>query len=412
MSLIKHSALNLIGKFIPALVGLPAYGYLARALGVELFGIYTLAIIVIGYAGIFDAGLTRAIVREIALNRENKSEQRKIIACGTISIFFFGLIAMAVMAACAPLIVKALNISLDKQQDAISSITVLALSIPIFLLNQIWLSILEGNEDFLQLNIQGSVGSVFVSGVPVLLVAFENSIISAVIGLFIARVITLIISAVMVRDEISRAGLKFDKEVFKRLITFGGWSALTGIISPIMVYFDRFILANMLGAKVVALYSAPAELISKGLIIPSALARSIFPKLAVADNEFEKRKLKRLGYILIVTVCGFGTLLGMLLAEIVMTTWMGDGFSGKPVLVLQILLVGFFFNSLAQIPFADIQAKGKSKVAALLHLFVIIPYIIALTLLINFFGIVGAALAWSARVSVDFILLFYLNKKY
>lgn len=36
-------------------------------IGVELFGLYTLAMIFIGYASIFDAGLTRAVVREIAL---------------------------------------------------------------------------------------------------------------------------------------------------------------------------------------------------------------------------------------------------------------------------------------------------------------------------------------------------------
>ena len=65
MSLIKHSALNLAGNFIPALVTLPAYGYLARALGVESFGIYTLAIIVIGYSGIFDAVTT--IVSSVAV---------------------------------------------------------------------------------------------------------------------------------------------------------------------------------------------------------------------------------------------------------------------------------------------------------------------------------------------------------
>lgn len=44
-----------------------AFGLIARKIGVELFGLYTLAMIFIGYASIFDAGLTRAVVREIAL---------------------------------------------------------------------------------------------------------------------------------------------------------------------------------------------------------------------------------------------------------------------------------------------------------------------------------------------------------
>lgn len=89
MSLIRHSILNLAGNFIPALVSLPAYGYLARALGVESFGIYTLAIIIIGYAGVFDVGLTRAVIREIALFREDKEEQKNYCLWHYINFYFW-----------------------------------------------------------------------------------------------------------------------------------------------------------------------------------------------------------------------------------------------------------------------------------------------------------------------------------
>ncbi|MDX7681757.1 flippase [Aeromonas caviae] len=411
MSLVKHSALNIVGNFVPALVTLPAYGYLARTLGVELFGIYTLAIIIVGYAGIFDVGLTRAIIREIALYRNNKAEQRKIIGCGTISIVLFSFIAMFIMYVFAPKIVGLLNVSLDKENDAIASLSLLALSIPIFLLNQVWLAILEGNEDFVQLNIQRFIGSLFFAAFPVAFVYQYQDIFFAILGLFIARVITLIISGFMVKDDIIGAGLSFDSKIFKRLIGFGGWSALTGIISPILVYFDRFILANILGAKFVAFYSAPAELISKGLIVPNSLARSIFPKLITASCESDKKNLIKMGYILMVIVCGSGTILGLILADFVMTTWMGDSFSGEPVIVLRILLIGFFFNSLAQIPFSEIQAKGKSKITALVHIIEIVPYITIIYLLVHSFGVIGAAMAWSIRVVFDFIVLLYLSYK-
>ena len=59
MSIIKNSIWNLVGYVIPSLVAIPALGYMAHKLGPELFGIYTIAIAVVGYAGIFDMGLTR-----------------------------------------------------------------------------------------------------------------------------------------------------------------------------------------------------------------------------------------------------------------------------------------------------------------------------------------------------------------
>lgn len=411
MSLVKHSMLNLCGNFIPAIVTLPAYGYLARALGIESFSIYTLAVIVIGYAGIFDAGLTRAVIREIALYRTDKAEQKKIISCGTVSILLFGVVAMSFMAVSAPLIVDALNITVAMQPEAISAISILALSIPIFLLNQVWLSILEGNEHFLQLNMQRSIGSIFIAGVPVILVTLKPGIFSAVLGLFIARIIALVISGVMVKDEITGAGLKFDKLVFKRLISFGGWSALTGIISPVMVYFDRFILANMLGAKHVALYSMPAELITKGLIIPGAFVGSLFPKLVNEKNEINRRKLKYRAYKIVFSICSVGALLGYVLAEKVMVIWMGDEFRGTPVIVLRILLIGFFFNSIAQVAFSDIQAKGKSRITATVHMIEIMPYLIVLYFLINSYGVVGAAIAWSLRLTLESFCFLFISER-
>ncbi|THD49404.1 flippase, partial [Enterobacteriaceae bacterium ML5] len=94
MSLIKNSIWNLSGYIIPTVIAIPALGYLARALGPELFGIYTLAIAIVGYAGIFDVGLTRAIVREIALFRNDKEERNKIISTSTIFILVFSSLGM------------------------------------------------------------------------------------------------------------------------------------------------------------------------------------------------------------------------------------------------------------------------------------------------------------------------------
>ena len=64
-----------------------------------------------------------------------------------------------------------------------------------------------------------------------------------------------------------------------------------------------------------------------------------------------------------------------------------------------------FFNALAQIPFAQIQAYGKSRVTAVIHLIELIPYLIILFYLVKNYGLVGAAIAWSIRVISDYIIL-------
>lgn len=66
--------------------------FLARSLGPERFGLYTLAIALVGYASIFDAGLTRAVIREISYFRNKDSEIRKIISNSTIILTLLGVL--------------------------------------------------------------------------------------------------------------------------------------------------------------------------------------------------------------------------------------------------------------------------------------------------------------------------------
>ena len=46
---------------------------------------------------------------------------------------------------------------------------------------------------------------------------------------------------------------------------------MSNIISPLMVVADRFLIANVLGAAVVAYYTIPAEFMIRLLILPAAI---------------------------------------------------------------------------------------------------------------------------------------------
>lgn len=411
MSLIRNSIWNLSGYVIPTLITVPALGYLARVLGPEMFGIYTIAIAIVGYAGIFDVGLTRAIVREIALFRDDFIERNRIISTSTSFILVFSSIGVIVLYLLVPEIVKLLNISPKNNDEVILALKFLVFSIPIFLLNQLWMSILEGDEKFAVVNFQRSIGSSVIAGLPAVFVMFHNSLVYAIIGLILGRVISLIIAFVIVRKEILEAKLLFHKETFKRLIFFGGWITVSNIISPMMVYFDRFVISNIFGAKMVGYYTAPSEAITRLGVLPGALARAVFPRLSntIDSNDFRKQlkfsyKLMTLGILPVV-------ILGILLSDKILYLWMGKDYAEHSTSIFCVLLGGFFFNAMAQIPFATIQSVGKAKLTALLHCIEVIPYLITLYYCVHTYGLIGAAYAWSLRVIVDCILLIIISNK-
>ena len=175
-----------------------------------------------------------------------------------------------------------------------------------------------------------------------------------------------------------------------------------------MVYMDRFILSNSVGAASVAFYNAPSDLIEKISVLPGALARTIFPLFSRLGSHIEYEKKIYFGLVIVLLI-----LLAplFLMAESIMDLWLGEPYGLQSSFILKILIIGFFFNALAQIPFAAIQAKGYSRLTALLHLTEVAPYLLLLFYLVDIWGLVGAAYAWTARVIIDFFCLLFFSRR-
>ena len=411
MSLAKNSLYNILGFAIPTLFAIPSLGILGRILGLESFGLFTLAFAVVGYASIFDGGITRAVIREISVFRDDLVEQVKIISTSSFVVLILSILASLLLYFGAESLTVFLNVSVTKFEQVVKSFKLLSLVIPFFLLSQIWIAFLEGHERFINLNIQRVLGGIVMSTMPVVLCLIEPTIFHAIVGLVIGRIISFLIALFACRKIIFQSKISFDKVVFRRLMTFGGWVTISNIISPIMVYFDRFITSNIVGASNVALYSAPAEGVGKASNLPFALARALFPRLSYITDEKEKRELERQSYLYITLVCLPVAFIGFWFAPELMKLWMGDKFGGLDAQVLRVLLVGFYLNALALIPFSLLQAKGNARITAVIHLAEILPYLWLLYYMTTNYGIVGTAVAWSTRMLADLIALFLLSRK-
>ena len=85
--------------------------------------------------------------------------------------------------------------------------------------------------------------------------------------------------------------------------------------------------------------------------------------------------------------------------------WLGREFAERSAAVASVLAVGVLFNSMAQVPHAYIQASGDARSTAQIHLFESVLYIPGLFLLMQLYGIRGAAFAWMLRALLDLALL-------
>lgn len=405
----KNSALNLLGMVIPTLVAIPAMGFMARILNPEQFGLFMLAFSVVGYASIFDGGLTRAVVRAVAGNNDNKAADRRVIGTATWTVLGLSACASVLIYGFAGQLVNFFNVSPHLERDACDAFEWLAFVMPPFLLGMVWFSYPEGQQKFFLLNSCKVMSGTLVALLPALALLFEPSLKAAIIGLLLARLSGLLFAYIPCRIGMGSGFFAFNLHVLKMLFSFGGWITFSNSISPLMAYADRFLLSNLLGAQEVAYYTAPSDAIARMSIVPGAVARTLFPLFSnrqigigsLASGAYKGLLLCTLLMVLPVFV----------FASPLLDLWLGSSYGAESSIILRILLLGFIFNSLAQIPFSKIQALGKSRLTAMIHLAELLPYLAILAALVYFFGLAGAAVAWTLRVIIDLLILEYFSRK-
>jgi O-antigen/teichoic acid export membrane protein len=198
------------------------------------------------------------------------------------------------------------------------------------------------------------------------------------------------------------------------LLQYGGWVSVSNIINPVITYLDRFLIGSLISIAAVTYYAAPYEIVTRLSILAMSITMTLFPSFS-AVNVAERNSLSGLYSRSIKLLIVFMTpLIAMLFifAKNILLIWLGIEFAEKSTIVFQILTVGILMNSLAQIPYALIQGFGHPDITAKFHLFELLLYIPLAWFLVLKWGIVGGALAWTIRVTVDSLLLFAASTKF
>lgn len=422
MSLRRNTIWNLAGIGLPLLLAAVTIPYLIRQVGIEAFGILTLVWALIGYFSLFDFGLGRALTQQVAAARSAGLEATlpSLVKTGLWFNAGTGLVGGVVLAMIAwPLAQRWLNVSLPLQDSTLSALLISAIGIPFTTATTGLRGILEAYEDFRIVNLLRMVLGAANFGLPALSVMFlSNSLVWMVLSLIGARVVMFFLHAWMAHQKLPSGWMNapFSKDKMRGLLGFGAWMTVSNIVSPLMVTADRFVISGVLGASMVAYYTVPFEALIRVLVIPGALTAALFPRLTilmvsdVAEARRLYRKCLKIVTAALLPVClviGLGSSWGL-------TLWLGEDFAAHSWVIVSVMAAGLLLNGIAHVPFAAIQAAGDARTTACLHLFELALYIPLLFFCMQAFGILGAAIAWTARVGLDFFALMYfaMRKSY
>ena len=410
----RNAALNLVGEGLPLVVGLLSIPFALHGLGPARFGILSLAWVVVSYFSAFDLGLGRAATKFLA-EAFGAGAAATLPAIAWTALLIQALLGAAgglVLAGITPLLVgQVFQVPRDLAPEALASFRALALAVPLILISGSLRAVLEAAQRFDLVNLVKAPFGAATFLIPVVGVLAGwtlPGIIAALVasrGLALAVLYYLCVAVVPVLQGAPR----FHRGHARALFGFGGWITISSVVGPLLIYLDRFVIGTVLSLAAVTHYTAPYEMVTRLLIIPASLVTALFPALSVLGARTDSQGLatfsaQAVKYLLVLT--GPAAVLIAAFAHEILRGWVGPEVARAGSSALQILAPGVLVNALSQVPYSALQASGRPDLTAKFHL-VELPLHALLTWgLVSTFGVPGAALAWTIRVSVDAALLF------
>lgn len=416
--LAKNLVLNLIGFGAPLIVAVFAIPLLVKHIGLDRFGILTLAWVVIGYLSLLDMGLGRALTKIVAekLGRGLEETVPSLIWTALVIMCSLGVvIAVMAMALSALLVEDVLNIPPELKHETISTFYLLSGSVPIVIISVAFRGILEAHQRFDIINgIRIPLG-IYSFLAPLAVLPFSNNLFIIVLILVGGKLVGLLVQFLFCLRVVPllKDAITFKASNAVMLFKFGSWMTVTNIISPFLIYVDRFIIGSLISVTAVAYYATPVEMVLKLLMISGALTGVLFPAFSTSFNMDPGRsqKLFQRGVKYVFLMIFPFSLLIVTFAHEGLDLWLGMEFSENSTVVLQCSAAGVLLLCLGQVPYAMIQGAGRPDLTAKLHFIELIVYIPILVLLTKTYGINGVAYAWLLRVSIDMICMYFFSQK-
>lgn len=410
MSLKRNTLWNLGGSLLPLLAAVAFIPYCKRHLGEEAFGVLTLIWALIGYFSLFDFGVGRALTYALSksLASGDAHDTGTELRAGLLLTTLTGSIGCLLMLALAPYLAHDwLKISPAWQNDAQLAFQIAAAGVIPTAMTSGLRGAMEGLWRFAASNLNKIFLGFCMFSLPALSVYLHGPKLSYIaLYLVLARLLVVLLGALQLRTHLisgTTAGVSLLSPM-RGLVSYGVWLTVSGIVSPLMVFGDRFLISALLGADQLSVYTIPQEGLMRMLIVPAAISGALMPMLSgmhpthLASDY--RRHYRRLTGIML-AICTATALL----AYPGFCWWISAEFAHDALPLTLILIAGSFINGVAQLPYTVLQARGKPKLTAQFHLIELLLYIAAVYLLVKEFGLTGAAWAWSARALLDWILL-------
>ena len=279
----------MFGAIVPLVVALVTVPIYVRHIGDARYGVLSIVWVLLGYFGFLDLGLSRAAVNALARLRDAPQEARARVLVTTLvlnlGLGLFGSLCLAVFG--TYLLQHVLGVPYSLKPEIAQAFPWIVGLFPLALVSGVGIGALESREQFLLANVLQVSGGSLGQIVPVILAVVVSPSLAIVIpAAVVARALTVAAILIAVyHDEGPLSSAAFDRHQARKLLSYGGWISVSGIISPILSSLDQFVIGSVLNVAAVAHYAVPMNLVTRSQVFAGALSRTLFPRMSSVEQR-------------------------------------------------------------------------------------------------------------------------------
>jgi O-antigen/teichoic acid export membrane protein len=414
----RNAKYNAIGFIFPVAVSLFTTPYIVHKLNTEIYGIYVLAISLMGILSFLDLGFGQGIIKFVSHYEAKKDFKRinDIINTSLLINIAMGLIGgLVIFSFSGFLAEKVFKVKPEQLGFTITSFKIVGLGFVLNLISSTFSNIPRAIQRYdIPVKIQNTVWFLSVMSSVIVLYSgygLVEMLTFYVIFQFLGLISYFWFSKKLIPDL--KLSLKFKKDVFKEIFGFSIYTAINSITGNIVFRVDKMIIAYFLGTSAVTYYQIPFTIsqIANGFI--SSVIQFLFPAVSFFNSSGDKNKLKQIyfkstRYVIAFSLIVFSGL--VLFGKPFLKIWIGKEISEISYPLLVIISFVFFFSSISSVGYYYYNGLGLSKVNMISSFVGAIAYIIFAIVLIPAFNLKGAAFSFIFILLPYPVYIYILNK--
>ncbi|MFC4558016.1 flippase [Virgibacillus kekensis] len=404
-SFMRNSFLTITRQVLSIIIGLLSMIIIARYLGPEGQGSYSLIILIPTMLYTFlNIGIEVSTVYYVGKKTVSLNDGYKTNLFLSLALSFIGIIAGLIVI-----------FGFSEKFAGIDQTLLLLILIvlPLYMLKQFLQSIFQAKQDFTAFNsvlILGQ-GSILIF-VTIFLVLFDLGLGFALLSYGLGQLVALITVLYLLKKKyglwINKG--KFSKQHYKNSIKYGLKSHLSNIMSFLNYRLDILLIGFFLNATSVGFYTIAVSIAEKLWILSKSISAVLFPRIASSNDEDDKNNITSMVSRMVFAISAVGGVVLFFISGFLIELLFGNEY-GASIEPFKILLPGIVLGSMARLISNDIAGRGKPEINMYTSICMVITNVILNILLIPKYGIEGAAYATTVTYTVNWIIKVIIFKR-